>query len=70
MKIRISLNPTLIWIWSLTQLKAFCTLTKNSLNPTLIWIWSLTNQPISISNLDKEGLNPTLIWIWSLTLCS
>ena len=37
------LNPTLIWIWSLTVIKVKeRVFGLNSLNPTLIWIWSLT----------------------------
>ena len=37
------LNPTLIWIWSLTFIVIGIFLfVKLGLNPTLIWIWSLT----------------------------
>ena len=63
----VSLNPTLIWIWSLTHVPAdFMEIINQCLNPTLIWIWSLTG----VFDTEKEAqdrLNPTLIWIWSLT---
>ena len=40
---RKSLNPTLIWIWSLTmEYKFRAEGIGDGLNPTLIWIWSLT----------------------------
>ena len=39
---QVSLNPTLIWIWSLTSSDVCKEVKKLCLNPTLIWIWSLT----------------------------
>ena len=36
------LNPTLIWIWSLTLNTHSNPSARIGLNPTLIWIWSLT----------------------------